>query len=157
MLWNPKHELRAGSLEERVQQAERITPDLMSAIMAEARDRLPVLSRSREGTVRLAHLIECAAWTDAALAVIDLELPDWQLRRLVREDGQWLCSLSRQPNLPPELDETIDGTHEVLSLAILGALMEARRRTSFTQTAPSAAAAPTQPAAAYSVCCDNFA
>jgi hypothetical protein len=46
MLWNPKDELRARSLEDRDQQAQVVTPDLMSAIMAEARDGLPVLSRS---------------------------------------------------------------------------------------------------------------
>jgi hypothetical protein len=79
------------------------------------------------------------------------------LRRIVREDGQWLCSLSRQPNLPPELDETVDATHEVLSVAILSALVEAQGRTSLTRVVPSTTASPTQPAPAYSVCCDSFA
>src|SRR5690348_5787668 len=48
-----------------------------------------------EKTVRLAQLIESRAWTDAALALIDLELPFWQVRRLAYDDGEWYCALSR--------------------------------------------------------------
>ena len=28
----------------------------------------------------------------AALALVELELPAWKLRRLIYEDGEWLCS-----------------------------------------------------------------
>jgi len=79
---------------------------------------------------RIAQLIEAGAWDDAALALIELELPAWKLRRLVYEDGEWFCALSRQPNLPVALDDTVDASHEVLSLAILSAFVEARRRAS---------------------------
>jgi hypothetical protein len=62
---------------------------------------------------RIDQLIDAGAWNDAALALIELELPAWKLRRLVYEDGEWLCSLSRQPNLPLALDDTADARHEV--------------------------------------------
>ena len=87
--------------------------------------RLPAVKATR-----IDQLIEAGAWGEAALALIELELPAWKLRRLVYEDGQWLCSLSRQPNLPVALDDTADASHEVLPLAILRAFVEARRRTS---------------------------
>jgi hypothetical protein len=50
-----------------------------------------------------------------------VELPGWKLRRLVYQDGEWLCSLSKQPNMPEDIDETADAVHEVLPLAILTA------------------------------------
>ena len=59
------------------------------------------------------------AWNDAALALVELELPAWKLRRLVHENGKWHCSLSRHPNLPVALDDTATASHEVLPLAIL--------------------------------------
>jgi hypothetical protein len=59
-------------------------------------------------------LIKIGAWVDIALTLIELELPGWKLRRLIREDGEWFCSLSQQPNLPATLDDM--------------AFLEARRR-----------------------------
>jgi hypothetical protein len=53
------------------------------------------------------------------LAVIALELPDWQLRRLEYESGEWFCSLSRQPNVPATFDDTADSNHELMAVAIL--------------------------------------
>jgi hypothetical protein len=80
-----------------------------------------------EKTVRLAQLIESRAWTDAALALIDLELPFWQVRRLAYDDGEWYCALSRERELPDWLDQSIEARHADLSLAILSAFVEARR------------------------------
>ena len=48
---------------------------------------------------KIDRLIELAAWTEAALALVELELPQWRVRRLVCEEGYWLCSLSKQWNL----------------------------------------------------------
>jgi len=89
-------------------------------------------------------LIEVGAWSDAALALIELELPAWKVRRLVYEDGAWLCSLSRQPNLPMALDDTADATHEVFRRT------SAMRETSL-QTVPRV-----QWTSGYAICCDNF-
>src|SRR5271157_314813 len=129
MLFNPKNEDRLDRLTYQLRSAPAITPELISNVIADACIRLPVLNRA-EKAVRIGRLIGAGAWNDAALALIELELPAWKLRRLVYEDGEWHCSLSKQPNLPVELDETADASHEVLALAILSAFFEARRRTS---------------------------
>ena len=63
----------------------------------------------------------------AALALIDLELPFWQVRRLTYDDGEWYCALSRERELPDWLDQSIESRHADLALAILGAFVEARR------------------------------
>jgi hypothetical protein len=76
---------------------------------------------------RLAELIQSGAWTDAALALIDLELPLWKVRRLAYDDGEWHCALSRERELPDWLDQSIEARHADLSLAMLSAYVEARR------------------------------
>ena len=67
------------------------------------------------------------AWTDAALALIDLELPQWQVRRIAYDEGEWYCALSRQRELPEWLDQSIEARHADLALAMLSAFVEARR------------------------------
>jgi hypothetical protein len=101
-------------------------------------------------------LIEAGAWTDAALAVIAFELPDWQLRRLEYDGGQWFCALSRQPNLPATFDDTADANHELMPLAILRAFFQARRMAEIT---PQALSPVPQVSASTGniICCDNFA
>ena len=64
------------------------------------------------------------AWTDAALALIELELPQWRVRRLAYDDGEWYCSLSRGRELPDWLDQPVEGRHADLALAILSAFVE---------------------------------
>jgi hypothetical protein len=102
------------------------------------------------------RLIEAGAWTDAAFALIEFELPAWTVRRVVHESGEWLCSLSRQSNLPIDLDDMADGRHEVLPLAILLAFVDARHKSSAATKAVSTV--PSIPASAEQIiCCDNFA
>jgi hypothetical protein len=72
-------------------------------------------------------LIRSGAWTDAALALIDLELPLWQVRRIAYDEGEWYCALSRQRELPDWLDQSIETRHADLSLTILSAFVEAQR------------------------------
>jgi hypothetical protein len=105
---------------------------------------------------RLEQLTAAGAWTDAALVLIELELPAWSLRRLIREDDEWFCSLSRQRNLPVTLDVTADAHHESLPLAILLAFLQARR---MVEIAPAAISVTPQVhlAPASMICCDNFA
>src|SRR5665213_1260292 len=92
-----------------------------------------------------------------ALTLIELELPAWKLRRLVYEDGEWFCSLSKQPNLPVALDDTADARHEVLPLAILSAFVEARCTTSAARETSSPTVPQVQPTSGIVICCDNFA
>jgi hypothetical protein len=58
--------------------------------------------------------------------VLDLELPQWKLRRIAYDDGEWRCCLGQQWPLPKWLDDTVDIGHLVLPLAILNAMIEAR-------------------------------
>jgi len=112
-----------------------------------------VLGKARK-TSRVDQLVEARAWTEAALALIELELPAWKLRRLVYENGQWLCSLSRYPNVPLALDDSVDASHEVLSLAILKALVKARLNDSAGEATSSVPQI--RPAGEFPICCDNF-
>jgi hypothetical protein len=128
---------------------------MFAKIIGSACSRVPVLSKSGK-TARMERLIESGAWTDAAMALVESEMPGWKLRRLVYENGEWFCSLSRQPNMPADLDDSADATHQVLPLAILRAFVEARRRSKVSTDAPSAIPQ-LQPAADGVVCCDNFA
>jgi hypothetical protein len=141
-------------LDAEVRFASRPMPGLFAKIVGSACTRIPVSSRSEKST-RFERLIEAGAWTDAALVLIDLELPDWKIRRLIRDGGGWMCSLSRQPNLPESIDETVDASHELMPLAILLAFLEARR---IKPTAPGAlSAVPAVWPIGETVCCDNFA
>jgi hypothetical protein len=119
---------------------------------------LACLSASRRAAqrARVDQLIEAGAWTDAALALVEQELPAWRLRRLVCEDGEWFCSLSRQPNLPVGIDDAVEAGHEILPLAILAAFVEARRR-SGVATDPLASVPLIQAGSGLLVCCDNYA
>jgi hypothetical protein len=117
--------------------------------------RLASLQQSGVPTA-LDRIVEAGAWTDAAIALIGFELPHWSVRRLVCEDGEWLCSLSRQLNLPMFLDEPAEGSHVLLPLAILRAFVAARCMISGTpQVAASVPQVRLRPA--YVFCCDNLA
>ena len=153
MMLNPTVENPGARLLEKVQRAQAVTPELVSDIIAEACPRLSLLSRSGKAAERIAQLVQHSAWLDAGLALIEIELPGWKLRRLAYDDGQWHCSLSKQPNLPVELDAAIDAHHEVLPLAILSAFVEAQRGSVApnNRTVPQVRSAP-----AHAVCCDNF-
>jgi hypothetical protein len=156
MLSDPKYEDRLDRLIEQLRLAPALTADLISNVIADACTRLPVLNKAGMAT-RINQLIEAGAWSDAALALIELELPVWKLRRLVYEDGEWFCSLSKQPNLPVALDDTADARHEVLPLAILSAFLEARRTTSAARETSSPTVPQVRPTSGIVICCDNFA
>ncbi len=134
--------------------SQDLSLDVLSKIIAGACTRIPVLDRIGQ-TDRIIRLAEAGAWTDAALALIRLELPLWNVRRLAYENGEWLCSLSRQPNLPITLDDCAEATHEALPLVIRSAFLEAcRRAREFDSFAVPQIQQPTE---AHIMCCDNFA
>jgi hypothetical protein len=157
MLFNPNRESHLDRLADQVRLAPALTPDLIFEVVADACIRLPVLNRAGKA-VRIDRLIGAGAWNDAALALIELELPAWKLRRLVYEDGEWHCSLSKQPNLPMELDDTADASHEVLALAILSAFLQAAHRTNAAHEPGLSTVPHVRATSDYAVvCCDNFA
>lgn len=145
-----------GELNDRLRGAHAVTSGLIAEIIGETCRRFPPI-RQTEKTVRIERLIGSGAWMDAALALIDLELPQWQVRRIAYDEGEWHCALSRQRELPEWLDQSIEAHHEDLPLAILSAFVDARRI-----SAPSSkTSVPTVPRDAdlicMPVCCDNFA
>jgi hypothetical protein len=154
MLFDPKYEERLGGPERQLRRAHALTPGIMADVIGEACTRFA--SQSPAAKAKLDRLVETGAWTDASLALVELELPQWKLRRLVYDDGEWLCSLSKQPQLPLGLDDLAEASHEIMPLAILIALLEARRAAassvSDVSTVPEV-----RPLPGYAVCCDNFA
>jgi hypothetical protein len=150
MLFDPKHDEHLAKLEEELRCANAVTSGLMSDVMAIACVRFGALGAATK--VRVKWLIEAGAWTDATIALLELELPQWKLRRLVKEDG-WLCSLSKHVGIPLAYDEVAEAGHESLPLAILIALLQAKRwpGTSGIATVPPVRRVPTNAA-----CCDNF-
>jgi hypothetical protein len=155
MLFDPKHEDPLDALEAQLRRAHAVTPDLISNVIADACVRLPVMKRAGKAA-RIDQLIEAGGWDDAALALIELELPAWKLRRLVYEDGEWLCSLSSHPNLSVTPDDTVDARHEVLPLAILSAFVEARRGASAMRETSLQTVPPVRQSSGYAICCGNF-
>jgi hypothetical protein len=115
-----------GEVSVRLREAGEVNASLMAEVIGAACRRYPSLGQG-ERTARVDRLVQCGAWTDAALALIDLELPFWQIRRLAYDNGEWYCALSRARELPDWLDQPIEVRHADLSLAMLSAFVEAQR------------------------------
>ena len=148
------HPRDLNDLADRLRNATETTPMMATEVINSACRRLPSLGQS-DKTAHLEQLIRSGAWTDVALALIDLELPLWQVRRLAYDDGEWYCALSRERELPDWLDQSIETHHADMSLAILGALVEARR-TSQPESRTSVPAVNRNAVDLYEpVCCDN--
>jgi hypothetical protein len=96
---------RLCELQEQVRQAHAITSELMAKIILHACQR----AQAHPAKARIFRAIEAQAPTDAVLALIELDIPQWNLRRL-----------------PVELDQTVDASHESLPLALLSAFLEIR-------------------------------
>jgi hypothetical protein len=144
-----------GELVDRLREADAATAELMSQVIGETCRRFPSVGQT-EKTARIERLIGSAAWTDAALALIDLELPLWQVRRIAYDEGEWYCALSRERELPDWLDSSIEARHADLALAILSAFVEAQRIAA-PQSKTSVPAVPRDANPLYEpVCCDNF-
>ena len=154
MLLALKHGERLGGLEQQLRRAHAITPELLSDVIAQACTRFA--AHGATAKAKIDRLLESGAWTDATLALLELELPHWKVRRLIYEDGEWLCSLSSQPRLPLDLDDVAESSHESLPLAILSAFLAARRATA-ASAARSTAVQQVPPVEGRAVCCDKFA
>jgi hypothetical protein len=154
MLIDPNHEQALGALRERLRRAPAITPELVGEVIAEACQRFQ--SCHPAAKARVERLIVSGAWVDAIFALLELELPQWKLRRLAHDD-EWYCSLSRQPGLPAEFDEMAEAVHENLPLAILSALVEARHVSRAAGDARPRSVPQVRPTQGHPVCCDNFA
>ena len=144
------------ALSDRLRDACGVTAEFLSDIISETCRRFPSTEGSAKAA-RVERLIQSQAWTDAALALIDLELPQWQIRRLAYDDGEWYCALSRQRELPEWLDQPVEARHTDLALAILSAFVEAQQ-ISTPVSRPSVPAVLPDPNPLYEpVLSDNFA
>jgi hypothetical protein len=141
---------------DRLHDAEAASAELISFVIAESCRRFPSIGRT-DKTMRIARLIASAAWTDVALALIDLELPQWQVRRIAYDEGEWHCALSRERELPDWLDSSIEARHTDLALAILNAFVEAQSAAAPSRQTSVPAVRSDANAFYQPVICDNFA
>lgn len=111
------------SLNQRLRAAPEMTRQLMLDISDHACRRFPLFGQS-ERTARVMRLLDAEAWADAALALMELELPMWQVRRIAYDEGEWHCALSRERELPEWLDAAVEARHADLALALLSAFVE---------------------------------
>jgi hypothetical protein len=146
---------RVGELADTLRKADAVTSELLSDVIGEACWRFRCIPRS-EYSRRIELLIQSGAWTDAVLALLELELPQWQICRITYDAGEWHCALSRQRELPDWLDQSIEASHTDLSLAILSAFVDVQR----VSTLPAITSVPSVPRATIPLyapmCCDNF-
>jgi len=143
------------ALIEKLRAADGMTPELMAEILAVTCRRAPFQGRSAK-LLRLKKLAEARAWTDAALVLIELELPLWHIRRIAYDSGEWHCALSRERELPDWLDQSIEARHPDLTLAILTAFVEATRATESSSASVPVASGKLN-SDCIPLCCDNFA
>jgi hypothetical protein len=142
-------------LGDRLRDACCVTVEFLADIAAACR-RFPSYTHGAK-TARIEQLIQSHAWIDAALALIDLELPQWRIRRIAYDEGEWYCALSRQRELPDWLDQSVEARHADLALAMLSAFVEARR-ISTPSSRTSVPPVPQEATPAYEAACsDNFA
>jgi hypothetical protein len=143
-------------IDDQLRHAHQVTETLIAAVIEAACRRFPSAGQS-ERTARIERLIAAEAWTDAAFALIELELPQWQVRRIAYDQGEWHCALSRERELPEWLDQSLEARHPDLPLAILRAFIEAQRD-SAPSVRPSVPIVRREAAADYEALCpDNFA
>ncbi|MBB4395290.1 hypothetical protein [Bradyrhizobium sp. ERR14] len=121
----PLRRLAPPSLDQQLRAAPAMTRPLMLDIIAHACRRVPSLGQD-ERAARIMRLIDVEAWADVALALIELELPMWQVRRIAYDEGEWHCALSRERELPDWLDAAVEARHSDLALALLSAFIEVR-------------------------------
>jgi hypothetical protein len=150
------HSIRSeqlATLAGRVSAADEATPELLSGIVAETARRL----HAPGDAAQLQQLIEAGALTEAAFAIINLELPLWQIRRITYDEGEWHCAVSRQRELPEWLDEAIETTHASLTLAIVSVYIETVRQIEASKEPSRPSVPQTRRNRFEPVSCDNFA
>jgi hypothetical protein len=145
-----------AALAGQVSDADEATFELFSRIIVATARRLWAPSEAAKA-VQLHDLIEAGALTQAALSLIELELPFWKLRRIAYDEGEWHCAMSRQRELPEWLDEAVEARHPSLTLAILSAYIETVGQVELSSE-PSRPSVPQTRAEQYEpLYCENFA
>jgi hypothetical protein len=146
------HSEQLTTLAGQVSLADEATPELLSKIVAKTARRL-----SAPGVAaQLDQLIDAGALTEAAFALVNLELPLWQIRRITYDEGEWHCAMSRQRELPEWLDQAIETSHASLTLAIVGVYIETLRQIEASREPSRPSVPQTRGDKFEPVCCDNF-
>jgi hypothetical protein len=153
---NPFHHIDLDELTDRLHDAAEADASLVADVIGVACRRYPSIGQ-RTKTARIEQLVQSGAWIDVALALIDLELPQWKVRRIVYDEGEWHCALSRQRELPDWLDQSIEVHHADLALSILGALLEARRTATQMSHTSVPSVSPHMDTLTEIACSDNYA
>lgn len=143
------------SLGDRLRYAQAMTRPLMIEIIEQACRRIPSFGQNGR-TVRLTRLIDAEAWADAALVLMELELPMWQVRRIAYDEGEWHCALSRERELPDWLDAAVEARHADLALALLSAFLEVRALAADVSRPSVPSVRPVPDPLCEPVVCDNF-
>jgi hypothetical protein len=156
MFLNSQRSEQLAALAGQVSAAGEATSQLFSEVVVATARRLWAPGEAAKAT-QLHDLIEAGALTQAALSLIDLELPLWRLRRIAYDDGEWHCAMSRQRELPEWLDQAVEARHASLTLAILSAYIEAAGQIELSRE-PSRPSVPQTRATHYEpLYCENFA
>ncbi len=157
MFLQPLRSEPLATLAGQVSAADEATSKLLSEIVDVTLRRGSFPSRA-DNSARLRQLIDAGALTEAAFALIDLELPQWQIRRINYDEGEWHCAVSRQRELPEWLDQAVEARHASLTLAILSAYIETVRQIEVSREPNRPSVPQIRAAMQYErVCCDNFA
>lgn len=110
----PRNHDDATDLPGRLRDAKAVTSELLSSVIASACRRFPSIGQP-ERTTQIERLMASEAWTDAVLALFGMELPQWKVRRITYDEGEWYCALSRERELPDWLDQSIEAHRFALS------------------------------------------
>jgi hypothetical protein len=148
--------LSLNEVDARLGNARELTANLLSEVVGSACTRFAML-RNTERAARAEQLIQSRAWTDAALELLAVELPQWQLRRIAYDAGEWYCALSRERELPEWLAPSIEARHTDLAIAILRALVGAREAGAASSRSSVPLTSPAAGGGYVAMCCDNFA
>lgn len=149
MLFHPERARRLYRIADMLRTGE-LSADLISSTA----DMCERVFPSREKR-HIKALINAGAWTDAALALLAIELPAWKLRRMTYDEGEWHCAISRARELPEWLDDAIETHHTNLATAILTAVVEGLQLPNPTQHLGGGA--DTALDCDSCISCDNFA
>lgn len=105
---------------------EHASADLLTSIAEKTCQRF---QKQTANFAQISKLIAAGAFTEATLALVEFELPQWKLRRISYDEGEWHCALSRQRELPEWLDQSSEANHTDLALAIALTYVEAIKAT----------------------------
>jgi hypothetical protein len=122
MHFNPFAGDKLVQLKRRLDAASEVTPALMREVIEAACGKLMDDRSGSAGAIW--RFVRTEAYVDAALALIKTTLPDWSVRRICRDDGQWWCAMNASQPVYWDADE-VDEAHPVMALAILKAFVAA--------------------------------